>query len=251
MNVIYETKGRAKEYSELAANLYDGCSHGCRYCYGPNILRKSRASFRVPKPRKDVLKLLEKDAEKLALSKECRPILLCFTCDPYQPIEGRHQITREAIKILKDHGLRVAVLTKGGILAQRDMDLLDGRDEFAVSLTCMTTEATRWWEPGASLPHDRIVNLMAAKHRGIQTWVSLEPVLDPNWALYWVAVAAPLVEHFKVGKLNYHQGARSTNWARFAYDVIRQLERHGMNYYIKQDLAQYLGREEGFWRRPC
>ena len=33
MNVIYEPKGRAREYSELACNLYRGCTHGCRYCY--------------------------------------------------------------------------------------------------------------------------------------------------------------------------------------------------------------------------
>lgn len=248
MRVVYETKGRAREYSELALNLYDGCSHGCRYCYGPAVLHKSREAFRKPKPRKDVLLHLAKDAEKLAAAGEERPILLCFTCDPYQPIEGMHEITRQAIKILKTQGLRVAILTKAGVLAQRDMNLLDGRDEFAVSLTCKDAEITRCWEPRASLPQDRIVNLMTARHRGIKTWVSLEPVLDPIWALYWVTVAAPIVDHFKVGKLNYHQGAAKIDWARFAHRITDLLERHQKDYYIKQDLAQYLGREEGFWR---
>ena len=40
MSIIYEPRGKAREYSELAANLYTGCSHGCRYCYCPAILRK-------------------------------------------------------------------------------------------------------------------------------------------------------------------------------------------------------------------
>ena len=31
MSIIYEPRGKAREYSELAVNLYTGCSHGCRY----------------------------------------------------------------------------------------------------------------------------------------------------------------------------------------------------------------------------
>ena len=33
MSIIYEPKGKAREYSPLAVNLYRGCSHGCLYCY--------------------------------------------------------------------------------------------------------------------------------------------------------------------------------------------------------------------------
>lgn len=39
MNVVYEPRGRAREYSELAYNLYRGCTHGCRYCYAPACMR--------------------------------------------------------------------------------------------------------------------------------------------------------------------------------------------------------------------
>ena len=40
MKVIYEPKGRAKEYAELAVNLYNGCSHGCEYCYARKIANR-------------------------------------------------------------------------------------------------------------------------------------------------------------------------------------------------------------------
>ena len=30
---IYEPSGRAREYGELAVNIYTGCNHGCSYCY--------------------------------------------------------------------------------------------------------------------------------------------------------------------------------------------------------------------------
>ncbi len=32
MNVVYEPKGRAREYSELACNLYRGCTHDASVC---------------------------------------------------------------------------------------------------------------------------------------------------------------------------------------------------------------------------
>ena len=31
MPVIYEPKGKAREYSPYACNLYIGCSHRCQY----------------------------------------------------------------------------------------------------------------------------------------------------------------------------------------------------------------------------
>ena len=42
---IYETSGRAREYRELACNLYVGCDHACRYCYVP-VMRKGKAGMR-------------------------------------------------------------------------------------------------------------------------------------------------------------------------------------------------------------
>jgi hypothetical protein len=39
MKIIYEPRGAAREYSPLAANLYRGCIHGCKYCYAPACLR--------------------------------------------------------------------------------------------------------------------------------------------------------------------------------------------------------------------
>lgn len=51
MGVIYEPKGKAREYCELAVNLYRGCGHGCLYCYGAACLRMTREEFNNPQPR--------------------------------------------------------------------------------------------------------------------------------------------------------------------------------------------------------
>jgi len=105
MSIIYEPSGRAKEYSQLAANLYRGCGHACTYCYAPDAIRERREKFyNLPIARQNILKELEKDCIRLG-GKETRPVLLSFTSDPYQPLDEELQITREAIKLLKKHKL--------------------------------------------------------------------------------------------------------------------------------------------------
>ena len=80
MTMIYEPKGRAKEYGELAINLYGGCMHGCLYCYVPGVMRKQKDDFHASvTPRKGVLDALRKEAPR-HVGKE---VFMCFTCDPY------------------------------------------------------------------------------------------------------------------------------------------------------------------------
>ena len=47
MSIIYQPKGKAREYSPLAANLYLGCNHGCKYCYAPSIRFQTRQDFKI------------------------------------------------------------------------------------------------------------------------------------------------------------------------------------------------------------
>ncbi len=86
MRVIYEPKGKAREYSPLALNLYNGCSNGCKYCYVPAYCRRDRKEFKNNTVvRKDVLKKLERDCQELKGGSQ--QILMCFTSDPYQIAE--------------------------------------------------------------------------------------------------------------------------------------------------------------------
>lgn len=65
MSVIYEPRGRAREYAPLACNVYSGCDHGCKYCYAPAVIRKSRQDFLISKTRNRFFAQLERDAKKL------------------------------------------------------------------------------------------------------------------------------------------------------------------------------------------
>lgn len=171
--------------------------------------------------------------------------------DPYQPADDQFHLTRAAIQILHDNGLGVAILTKGGYRATRDFDLLNRGDLFGTTLTFVDPKRSRSWEPRAAIPADRRYSLIQAKSRGIGTWVSCEPVIDPQETLQLIEQTAEYVDVFKVGTLNYvgnlpHEFRKPRiDWKTFAQNVVILLDRLGANYYIKEDLARYIGKPEG------
>ena len=238
MAVIYQPKGKAREYAPYAANLYRGCSHGCLYCYAPAAIREKRARFHAsPQPRREILQALSEDCKKGAVS---GPVLLSFTTDAYQPIEDGLGITREAIKMLKITGNKVEILTKGGPRACRDFDLLGKGDAFATTLTFLNEEDSRQWEPGAALPNDRMSAMQTAYAAGISTWASMEPVIDPEQTLALIEMTAPFVDLFKVGKLNHHPLAKEIDWQSFGRRAVSLLESLDKAYYVKKDLQSLL-----------
>ncbi len=239
--VIYEPRGRAGEYAPLAVNLYRGCGHGCIYCYAPEATFIDRQEFIKATPRQGIIKKLEKDVPQAALDGHKGNVLLCFTCDPYQPIDITYQLTRQAIEILHKNGFNVTILTKGGKRAERDFDLLRPGDEFATTLTFLDEQKSRQWEPKAAIPEERIEALRKAHELGIKTWVSLEPVIEPAESLEIIRQTHTFVDLFKVGKLNYHPQANEIDWHKFAQDSIATLKQYGCQYYIKKDLRRYSG----------
>lgn len=240
MPVIYEPKGKAREYSPLALNIYEGCSHGCIYCYARMIRKKKLEQFIYSKPRVDILSKLENDLRKWKGPKEA--VLLCFMCDPYQPIDADLKLTRLAIKALNRHGFPVQILTKGGMRAARDFDILSRNqgNKFAVTLTTNDPAESRQWEPGATLPDERIESLKQAHEKGIETWVSFEPVFNPNAVYRLINATHSFVDLYKVGKLNYHSRAKEIDWRAFRIKTENLLNSLGKKYYIKDDLRDFV-----------
>jgi len=240
--IIYEPNGRAKEYSELAANLYSGCDHACIYCYAPLATRKKRENFIVPKVREAVIRKFLDDALELKERNEKRPILLSFTTDPYQNIDVKYQLTRQAIQILHSNNLKVSILTKGGKRSERDFDLLANNpelSEYGTSLVFTDETMRTEMEPGASSTQERIDALKKAHKKGIFTYVSLEPVWFPEDALKLIDETQKFVDFYKVGKLNYNAQQKNVDWKKFRSDVINKIEKYGNEYYIKNDLEKF------------
>ena len=240
--IIYEPKGKAAEYSPLAANLYRGCSHGCVYCYAPSATRREKEIFHnEPAVRKNVMKQFEKDCIELA--GDPRPVLLSFTTDCYQQLDETERLTRMAIQLLHANNLKVSILTKGGKRSERDFDLLAANPElssYGATLTFVGDPETAKREPHAAPTSERIKSLEKAHLMGIPTWVSLEPVWAPEDTFAIIRHTHNFVDMFKVGKLNYHPQQKETDWEQFAMEVVELLDEVGANYYIKGDLRKYL-----------
>ncbi len=244
--VIYETTGRPREFSELACNIFNGCEHGCLYCFSPLVLHKDRVEFQKPQIRVTALDVLE-NAEKWKAKGETRSVLLSFTCDPYSPIEQESQLTRKCILALHEAELNVTILTKGGLRSTRDFDLLTPKDAYATTLTCMNNDDSLYWEPNAALPAERVKALIEAHKRGIEAWVSLEPVIYPEQSQEFVRLLHKVVGHWKIGTLNYHPHGKTINWLKFGWEIKELCNKLGAIYYIKTDLAKHLGKSRGFW----
>lgn len=238
MNILYEPRGRAREYAALAANLYAGCVHGCEYCYVPACVRRDRADFHgSTRVRAGALAALDKDASKTP--KGAR-VLLSFTTDPCQPGEEDRGVTREAIRILHAHGLAVEILTKGGTRARHLFPAMRAGDAFASTLTFTDPAQSAEWEPGAALPEDRLAAMHEAHDLGIETWASLEPVIDPAQSLALIDQAAPFTDLFKLGTLNHHPHAATIDWAGYARRAVAAVTATGRKMYVKDDLRRFL-----------
>lgn len=239
MSAIYKPSGRAQEYCELAVNLYRGCGHGCSYCFAPVILRMHPSDFMVAKEREGIIARIRKE------SPACRgrEVLLCFSCDPYSPLDDKLQITRQTIEILHDNGVTVRILTKGGKRSERDFDLLSSRPGlsfYGATLTFTEYEDSIRYEPGAALPDARFEALKIAHHLGIRTWASLEPVISPEQTLAIIHRTHEFVDAYKVGRWNYDKEASKIDWGAFGREAVDLLRGYGKEFYIKKDLQAHM-----------
>jgi len=245
MSLIYEPKGKAREYSPLALNIYSGgCDHGCKYCYCSGIMRGKWGLI----PRVRDLRALNKEANAAP-----RQILLSFIADPYCVAEQTHRETREALGVLADARCSVAVLTKGGTRCLDDLDTFhawpDGRVKVGATLTFTSESKAAEWEPGAATPADRIDALRQLHEAGVKTWASIEPVIEPLESLAIIEASLPYVDAYKVGRWNYDARANSIDWAAFGVAAVDMIRAAGRALYVKVDLqphfeAGYLTPEE-------
>lgn len=239
MPIIYEPRGKAKEYSELACNLYTGCKHACKYCYCPAIMRKTLDQWAFyPKARTNILKQLEKDAQKM--KGEQRQLLFSFMADPYQDDESAF-LTRQALLICEQYKFKnIQILTKAGFRVVKDFDILKRNNwKFGSTIIFRDDKLRQQWEPGAPSIESRYEAVKQAHKDGILTWVSIEPVIDTDQALKVMQDLKGYVNLWKVGKLNHFKEIESKiDWKKFYYDAFEILI--GEQVYWKKDLLAYI-----------
>ena len=248
--IIYTPSGRAGEYADKgqALNIYQGCDHGCRYCYAAGMAEKFKKIPReqwnrnvVPAP--DLFVRIAKDCSEFIAEE----IFMCFMTDAYPATDNVREITRECIRIIVESQNSVNILTKGGMRAVQDFDLLvkNPRNKIGATLTFSDDGYSREWEPRAALPGNRIEMLSAARDLGIKTWASIEPVIIPRQSLEMIRMAAPHCDEIKIGKLNHDPREKKIDWKLFYSDAKALVEFLQKTYrfkvYFKKDLLNAAG----------
>jgi DNA repair photolyase len=170
--------------------------------------------------------------------KDKRMVLFCFTCDPYPGEYEDNIYTQQALELFKAYNQPFQLLTKGGMKAARDFHLYKKSDAYAATLTLLDETESLKWEPNAPSPLDRIASLRKAKEKGIKTWVSFEPVIDPEQVYTMYEITKDFVDLYKIGKLNHF--ANKTDWKRFGETMINKCEKDGKEYLIKDALKAFL-----------
>jgi DNA repair photolyase len=165
-------------------NPYQGCEHGCIYCYA----RPTHAYLDLSPGLDFETKLFAKpnaaallEAELAKPGYRCEPIALGANTDPYQPIEREWKITRSVIEVLArcDHPLTI---TTKGALIERDLDLLApmaarGLVRVFISIAMLDRELARKLDPRAAAPHRRLQIVRALSAAGIPVGVNVAPVI--------------------------------------------------------------------------
>ncbi len=249
MDIIYEPKGPAKEYAPLAITCYMGCEHCCKYCYAPEQINKTREEyFSGPYPRENIVGRIKKDASKLSLARADlfrevpdKEILISFIGDPYQPAEKDMHITRDVIEILTQHNLPFTILTKGGTRAVRDFYLLGecSKVRFGTTLVFIEQREADCWEPKAPTIQNRIEAIQKANEINIPTWVSLEPVIDPEQTKKIIVELQSIVTHWEIGKINHNREIeKRVNWITFREEIKELCESLSVDYHLKEGLTK-------------
>jgi len=169
---------------DQSINPYQGCEHGCIYCYArpshgylnlsPGLDFETRLFY---KP--DAANLLEK--ELAAPGYRCSPITIGANTDPYQPIEREYRITRSLLEVLSRHRHPVSIITKSALI-ERDVDLLAEMAQHnlalaLVSVTTLSNDLKRTLEPRTASPAARLRAIRTLSSAGVPVGVMVAPVI--------------------------------------------------------------------------
>jgi DNA repair photolyase len=107
-------------------NPYQGCEHGCTYCYARNSHEYWGFSAGLDFERKiivktDAPKLFKKFLEKK--SWDASTISISGNTDCYQPAERKYRITRQLLEIALEYKQPIGMITKNALIL-RDTDIL-------------------------------------------------------------------------------------------------------------------------------
>ncbi|OYX25552.1 MAG: radical SAM protein [Flavobacteriales bacterium 32-35-8] len=222
-------------------NPYQGCEHGCIYCYARNSHEYWGYSAGLDFERrilvkKDAPKLLEELIKKKTW--KTHPIVMSGNTDCYQPAEKQFEITRQCLEVFLKYKHPVAIITKNALIL-RDLELLkelakDNLIGVNVSITSLSEDIRRVLEPRTTIAK-RLETVKTLSEHGIPVNVMLAPIIPSINSHEILPLAKVVSEHgalsiaHTIVRLNGAIGEIFTDWIKKtmpdrADKVLHQIE---------------------------
>lgn len=230
--IIYQPKGKAKEYSPWAANFYNGCSNKCDYCYNRHCQAKALLGKDVPTLKKGLTEAnvthvfydeLMKYKEQIIA--DGKGLFFNFVSDPFLPETICVNLTCLEMAVTND--VPCVVLTKqanwfDAFMQSMFMCGLYGKMKQMVKFGFTLTGCDEL-EHGASTNADRIILMKDLHESGFKTWASIEPVIDIKKSLLVMAAADQYCDEFKIGLLSGKKNYSKEDVCMMAFQEISRL----------------------------
>jgi DNA repair photolyase len=168
----------------FSMNPYQGCEHGCVYCYARNTHEYYGFSAGLDFESKIIVKknaarLLEQ--ELLKPSWNAVPIMLSGNTDCYQPQEKKFEITRDMLKVLAQYRHPVSIISKNSLVL-RDLDVLqdlasDNLVHVYISITTLDEELRRTLEPRTASSIKRLKTVEALAKANVPVGIMNAPII--------------------------------------------------------------------------
>ena len=227
-------------------NPYQGCEHGCIYCYARNTHEYWGYSAGLDFERKIIAKPNAPQVlEKQLMNKNwiVSPIMFSGNTDCYQPIERKLNITRQMLEVLLKFRHPVGIITKNNLIL-RDIDILQEMAALKlvhvmVSVTSLQEDLRLKMEPRTVTAKNRLKVIQELNHAGIPTGIMTAPIipgLNSNEIPQLIEAAAnhnAVTAGYTLVRLNGSVGEIFKDWINKNYPdraekVLHQIEEiHG------------------------
>jgi len=210
---------------DYSLNPYQGCEHGCTYCYARPTHEYWGYSAGIDFEK---IILVKKNAPELleaALQRkkwEVKPITISGNTDCYQPCERTYGITRQVLQLMLKYRHPVSIITKN-VLLNRDLDLLEALAELNLvsvnmSITTLDEDLRRKLEPRTASAKRKLETIEKLTQIGVPVNVMMAPIIpalndhEIFSILKEVGSRGALSAHYTLVRLNGPNGEIFTDW---------------------------------------
>jgi len=169
---------------DQSINPYQGCEHGCVYCYA----RPSHSYLDLSPGLDFETRIFYKPNAASRLLDEwgrsgyvCKPITIGANTDPYQPAEKSLRVTRQLLELFQRHRHPVNIITKSNLIT-RDLDIISKLARrrlcsVAISVPTLDAELKRIMEPRIPAAAARLRAIEELASVGVPTSVLVAPII--------------------------------------------------------------------------